>query len=97
MKLTKEQLEKITLGAVCVTEDENGVRFHRFTEEQKSYYKERSERFYLRVTPPAGVKLLFKTNSKNLYIKIYIHGFPERSYFSVDIFKNDYLLGYIDN
>lgn len=97
MKLSFEQIKEITCGAVR-TEYENGaVRFYRFTKEQEELYKITNEDFYYKALSTAGIKLVFKTNSKNLILKVTDLFCVSRSYFSFDIFVNGSPIGYIDN
>ena len=70
MNLSYEQIREITLGAVNVVNGNEGISFLRFTEEQQSLYAERTENFWKRSFCTAGIKLSFRTNSKNLSIKI---------------------------
>ena len=97
MKLTLDQIKMITKGAVGFTEEEEGVRFYRFTKEQEQLYKERSEDFYRKTFATAGVKFIFQTDSKKLFLKATLDGASSRKYFSFDVFANDKLVGYMDN
>ena len=97
MKLTFEQIRGISTGAVRFEEDENGIRLHRFTEEQEKLYEETDIEFYNRSQSTAGVKLGFKTNSKSLFIKTKIVPRYCRRYFSFDVFVNGQVIGYLDN
>ena len=38
MKLNFEQIKAISTGAVRFEEDESGIKFYRFTEEQEKFY-----------------------------------------------------------
>ncbi|MBR5518985.1 MAG: SGNH/GDSL hydrolase family protein [Clostridia bacterium] len=97
MDLSLEQIKQITTGAVRITEDSNGFCFYRFTEEQEELYKVTNENFYNRSFSTAGIKLLFKTDSKNLFVKFKAIYSTPRTYFSVDVFVNKTPVGYIDN
>ncbi len=67
MKLTLEQIKKITFGAVDVVETELGFAFKRFTEKQAEYYAIYRDNSYLKKTASAaGVRLSFLTDSKTL-------------------------------
>ncbi|MDY3845975.1 MAG: SGNH/GDSL hydrolase family protein [Eubacteriales bacterium] len=71
MKIQEKQLREIVHGAERVTEEKNGFRFHRFTEEQEEYYRENSpEDFYLKALATSGISLAFKTDSRTLRISI---------------------------
>lgn len=97
MKLGFEQIKQITSGAVRFSEDKNGVYFYRFTKEQEQLYKERNQDFYRKTFATAGVKLIFKTNSKNLFLKATVDQASSRQYFSFDLFVDDKPVGYLDN
>jgi len=98
MKLNLEQIKKITLGAARIDENNGNIVFSRFTKEQSLYYKNQEDQgYYNQSITPAGIKLSFKTDSKNLHIKFCISFFPVRKYFSVDIFKDGKSIGFINN
>lgn len=96
MKLNLEQVKEITTGAVSVIKEDGMFFFNRFTEEQKEYYKS-NDNYYSKAHSPAGVKLFFKTDSKNLFIRIKTSNGCARSYFSLDVLVNNCVNGYIDN
>jgi hypothetical protein len=101
MKLSLNDYRKIALGCAAVTEENGKIRFHRFTEDEEIFYKQRDamlgRSFSQRCSAPAGVKLCFATNSKNLKITVMIAEATSRRYFSFDVFENGKLLGYLDN
>lgn len=101
MKLSIEQIRNITQGVERVESDNGRVSFHRFTEREELFYKQRDamfgRSFSYRCKAPAGVKLCFATNSKNLKITVMVDVATSRSYFSLDVFENGNLLGYLDN
>lgn len=97
MKLNKEQIERILLGAVRVEEENGLVRPYRFTEEQQEHYRNVREDFYLKTYTSAGMKLEFETDSRTLFLHV-ITGEPiSRSYFSFDVFVNGKMIGNLDN
>ena len=101
MKLVLEDYKSITLGCAAVTEENGKIRFHRFTEKEELFYKERDKelntRFSNRCAAPAGIRLRFATESKTLKIAVTVASTTSRSYFSFDVFENGKLLGYLDN
>lgn len=97
MNLSFERIKEITTGAVRIINAENGISFLRFTEAQESAYKSRSESFWKRSFCTAGTKLLFRTNSTKLSIKVSTSSLNTRAYFSFDIFSNGKPVGYLDN
>ena len=67
MKLTLEQIKKITFGAVDVVETDLGFAFKRFTKAQSEYYAIYRDNSYLKKTASAaGVRLSLLTDSKTL-------------------------------
>lgn len=62
MKLTINQINDVTNGAVYITEQNGGVEFHRFTAEAENLYKNTKD--YGLLLAPAGIKLCFETDSK---------------------------------
>lgn len=97
IRLNLEQITKIAKGTVRIDEDNGAVKFYRFTKEQEELYKERSADFYKKTFASAGVKLLFKTDSKNLFLKVVMDKGSSRTYFSFDVFVNGKLLDNLDN
>lgn len=97
MKLNLEQLHKITTGAVRIKEENGCFSFNRFTEEQEKLYQITNYDFYNKTFSTSGVKFSFKTDSKNLFLKIKVSESASRKYFSVDVFVNNCAVGYIDN
>ncbi len=97
MKLNFNQIKEITLGAVRVEEKDGLIYLYRFTKEQEKLYKARSQDFYMKTFSTAGIKLLFRTNSKGLSLKVVTEQGSSRSYFSVDVFCDGNPIGYLDN
>jgi len=97
VKLGYEQIKEICLGAVGITEAEDGVCLHRFTEEQEDLYRNVNADFYRKTQACAGVKLSFETDSKSLFLKVYVAAASARKYFSFDIFADGKAVGYLDN
>lgn len=97
MKLNLEQIKQITSGAAVINEEDGVFSFNRFTPEQQELYRVTSQKFYDRVQITSGIKFYFKTNSKNLFIKIKTLALTTRKYFSLDVFVNNKVIGYIDN
>jgi len=97
VKLTSEKIFEISKGAVWVEEKDGMTELHRFTVEQ--------EDVYIRLKPvaapkrfwPAGVKLVFRTDSKNLFIKAVMSEATLRKFFSFDVFADGKLIDSLDN
>ena len=97
MILTYEKIKEISLGAVRVLDDGEKINFCRFTEAQAELYKNRRSDFYMKSFSTSGVRLYFKTDSKNLCLDIFTEDGSSRNFFSLDVFVNGKMLGCIDN
>ncbi len=97
MKLSFNQIKQITTGAVLVKEEDGMISLKRFTQEQEELYKVTNQDFYNKTFSTAGIKFLFKTDSKSLFLKLKTMISSSRKYFSVDIFVDGKPIGYIDN
>ena len=97
MNLNLEQLLQITTGVVKIKEENGWFSFNRFTTEQENLYQITNQDFYNKTFSTAGVKFSFKTDSKNLFLKLKTSSSTTRKYFSVDVFVNHCAIGYIDN
>ncbi len=99
MKLNLQDIKGITLGAVRVTQEDDGFHFFRFTEEQQALYKIRSEDFYNKTFCTSGVKFFFRTNSRFLKIKATVSTLPgsTRQFFAFDVFVNGQKIDSMNN
>ena len=98
MNLSLSQIEEITLGAVRVGKDENGMRFYRFTAQQEELYKVRNDDFYNKTFSTTGIKFLFSTNSQKLFLNAnVIASSSSRTYFAFDVFVNGKKIDTLDN
>lgn len=102
MKLSIEQVKSITKGAERITEEAKGFCFYRFSEEEGEFYRERAKEkndpfMYERTKYTAGIRFLFRTNSKTLTLKTILSMAGSRRYFSFDVYVNNEPIGYIDN
>ena len=97
MKLNIDLLKEITVGATDIVEENGAFSFIRLTKEQDRLYSETNQTFRDRSLAPAGVKFSFKTDSKNLFIKLKAEYLLPRKYFSLDVFVNGKPVGYLDN
>ncbi len=86
MKLTYEQIKKISKGAVRITEEDGKICFYRFTDEQFKMYENIRSESYLRAFSTAGVRLEFVTNSKTLTLEANASHTSSRTYFNHDIY-----------
>lgn len=97
MKLSFEQIKQIITGVAYVDEKDGSVFAHRFTREQEELYKSTDMSFYNKCLFTSGVRLVFKTDSESLYIKINGRSAGTRKYFSLDVFADGKPVGYMDN
>lgn len=91
------QIRAITMGAVRVEENENGIDFFRFTKQQEALYKERSNDFYIKTFASSGVRFSFRTDSETLFLRVAVAAGCSRSYFSLDVFVNGERVDSLDN
>jgi len=97
MQLTVKQIESITKGAVYVTEEAEGILFHRFTEDQEKLFQEERPWHYYNTKSPAGVKLQFTTDSETLFVKIKTEMGESRQFFSLEVFVDGKEVGSLQN
>lgn len=97
MKLSFNQIKEITTGAVRMQEENEMLLLKRFTQEQEELYKVTNQNFYDKTFSTAGIKFQFKTDSKNLFLRLKTMISSSRKYFSVDVSVNGKLIGCIDN
>ena len=97
MKLNITQVREIAKGTVRVTEDKDGFHFYRFTKEQEELYYNTNKDFYQKTFSAAGIRLVFKTDSRTLFLKTITSKGSSRTYFSFDIFVDGKPVGYLDN
>ena len=67
MKLTVSDIQKITVGALSVTELADGFHFRRCTEKQTEAWYKCSDFLGKGSTCSTGIRLDFHTNSKTLF------------------------------
>jgi len=88
MNLCLSQIKDITLGAVRIEENQDGIHFYRFTDKQEELYKNRNTDFYMKSFSTSGIRIHFQTNSQNLFLKVEVSQGSSRSYFAFDLFIN---------
>lgn len=97
MRLTFEQIQSITSGAVSVEQTEAGIRFYRFTKDQLAIYPKRREALVLKSLAASGIKFCFETDSESLYVKGLFEHASARSFLSLDVEVNGEIIGSMDN
>ncbi len=100
MQIKFDDLRAAAIGAVYITQEGEGVTFHRFSASEEQMYKEldakRKRIDYEKAHSPAGIKLKFRTNSKVLEIFAKTSE-SSRKYFCFDILENDIPVAYLSN
>lgn len=101
MRLSFEQIKSITCGAVRILQEEKGIRFWRFTEEQeKMYYDTRiltGMNYADRSKASAGVKFAFRTDSKKLCLTVEAALSTSRSFYDFEVLVNGEVTGSLNN
>lgn len=97
MKLTIEQIRTITRGAVRIEEEQDGVHFYRFTNEQDRLYEAVWDEFHMKSKATSGIRMEFVTDSQNLEIKTNVSKGSSRTYFAFEVFVNGELNGTLAN
>lgn len=91
------QIRDITMGAVRIEKNDDGVHFYRFTEQQEELYKNRKEGFYKKTFATSGIQIRFFTDSQTLFLKTQIKSASSRAYFAFDVFVNGEKTDTLDN
>ena len=101
MKLTFDQIKSITCGAVRILQEEKGLRFWRFTEEQEvMYYDTRvltGMNYADRSKASAGVKFAFRTDSTKLSMWVEAEKGTTRTYYDFEVLVNGVPIGTLNN
>lgn len=109
MKLNTQQIFAAARGAVRYEETDRGLVLHRFTRQQREIYrlyaaslsagdwKNSVNGFYRNTASSAGIKLVFKTDSKQITVDVDCELSTSRSFFSLNVFADDKYMGSIDN
>ncbi len=70
MRLTFEQIREITVGAVEIFQQDDGVHFRRCTQKQIDAWATRAAGLGERAAATTGVRLDFHTNSREMYFSV---------------------------
>ncbi len=93
MKLSHQQIEKISRGVAYVSTENDRTVLHRFTREQKDLYKTVSEDFYNKCFATSGISLRFDTDSTYIYFKVFVKQRSSRKFLSHTVFADGKLIG----
>ena len=80
--------EKLIKGVISVKEENGLIQFDRFTEKQLESYKRIADISYIRAKCPAGVKMEFLTEEKNISFDFVTEGYC-RDWLGFDVYEND--------
>lgn len=102
MKLSLEQIRAITCGAVRVTQEEEGIRFYRFTREQEHLYRDSQRQtdkndLYEKTFSTSNIRLAFRTNSARLSLEILTRKATTRKFFDLEVLVDGRCIGTINN
>lgn len=99
MILNLENIKSITKGALSVGEADGRFFFERFTEEQKSFYRQANERSGVRTEANASIVLDFYTSSESLAFDIEMDqlNYMVSDSMFVDIWEDDIMIAHIGN
>ncbi len=97
MKLTSKKIFEISKGAVWAEDRDGMTELHRFTREQEEVYQRLKPERAPKCLWPAGIKLVFKTDSESLFIKAVMSEATLRKFFSFDVFADGKPVGALDN
>lgn len=97
MELSLQQIKWITHGAVRVEQENDTVRFFRFTKEQEELYRNytAAPSFYNRTFATAGITLEFDTDSEKLHLAVQVRTGCGFRWFTHSIFADDRRIGEI--
>ncbi|MBQ8207580.1 MAG: SGNH/GDSL hydrolase family protein [Clostridia bacterium] len=95
MKFDLNMFKSCASGCARIAEDKEGFSFFRFSEAQEKYYE--GSGHYIKTFSTAGIRLEFKTDSKNLSMSVNVKPGSSRSFFAFDIFKDGNKLASLTN
>ena len=70
MKLTFDQICRLTVGAVTIEEDGAGIHFQRYTSAQLAAFEKEARCFYKRGMHTCGIRIDFTTDASNLTVSV---------------------------
>jgi len=101
MKLTLDDIKRITHGAASVTETDEGYSFFRFNEEELKLYEGRNLYagcdFDKKSYSTSGVQFEFKTDATKFSISGSVKAASSRKYYAFDVFVNGEFVGDVRN
>ena len=87
MILNKEQISRLTIGALSVSERDGWFSFRRFTEKQMEHYRvKRNGELYKKALASAGVRLDMMTDAERLSFDFRVEKTCGRPFYSLDLY-----------
>lgn len=94
MKADFELIRSITHGAARVVEEDGGILFHRFTEEQRETYESNHE-FWLKTFADSGIRLEFVTDAASFALRGSVEPASSREFYFFDVYVNGALVRHV--
>ena len=94
MKADLSLIEKITIGAVNVAEENGAAVFHRFTDEQRNVYLSNAD-YLLRTKANACIRLEFITDAKSFGMSVRVEAASSRKFCFFDVCVNGALVRHV--
>ena len=94
MKADLELIEKLTRGAVNVTEENGAAVFHRFTDEQRNVYVSNAD-YLLRTKADSCIRLEFITDAESFGMSGRVEAASSRKFCFFDIYVNGALVRHV--
>ncbi|MBE6561427.1 MAG: hypothetical protein E7662_09905 [Ruminococcaceae bacterium] len=95
MNLSLSQIRSVTQGAMRIWEEDGGIRFSRFTEEEAAMYA--STGFATKSRHTAGIQMEFDTDAAAVSLSVSVQIPSSRNFFAFEIFKDGERIGIIRN
>ncbi len=86
MILTTEQISRLTVGALSVTEQNGCFSFQRFTKKQRLYYLDKNAKLHKKTGASAGMRLDFLTDADHFSCDFQIYDTCGRPFYSLDFY-----------
>ncbi|MBR2354637.1 MAG: SGNH/GDSL hydrolase family protein [Clostridia bacterium] len=95
MNLSNEQIRMLVKGAASYEECAEGLRLHRFTKQEREYYKTVSEDFYMKAHSSSGVRLEFTTDSRRFSFAALTAPGSSRPFCHFDLYRDGIYMGQV--
>ena len=89
MRLSFDDIISAMQGASYFENDNGAVMPHRFTKKQEAIYKDTD--FYAKTKSAAGVVVEFSTDSRALFLEVFVEKSSTRDFFALDILCDGHL------